>query len=305
MVHFQGLFGHNPNEMMKILPVLNIGQFQEDDKKSFYANDFPTHIETHHKHITKPHKHDFYLTLLFTQGSGVHEVDFQSYEIKPGSVFMLNPGQTHDWEFSPDTKGYVIFHTKGFYDLTFSNRSIDSFPFFYSLQNSPCLYLESVQLTSIEQLFQVILQEHRSDQVLKHQKLTALMDMLYIELTRAYIDKKPSSLNTPGMYLDRLKQLEQLIDQNFMHYKSASDYAEMMHMSTKHLNRITQSVLAKTTTDLITERILLEAQRMLSHSKTTVAEVADYLGYEDHSYFSRLFKKKLYVSPSEFAERYH
>jgi AraC family transcriptional regulator, transcriptional activator of pobA len=76
-----------------------------------------------------------------------------------------------------------------------------------------------------------------------------------------------------------------------------------MHVSTKHFNRITQSVLEKTTTDLITERILLEAQRMLSHSKTTVAEVADYLGYEDHSYFSRLFKKNLHMTPSKFAER--
>jgi AraC family transcriptional regulator, transcriptional activator of pobA len=289
---------------MTLLPVLHIGQFPADNQESFYANDFANHIEAHHRFISKPHKHDFYLTILFTQGAGIHEIDFRTYEIKRGSIFMLNPGQTHYWEFTPDTNGYVIFHTKAFYDLTFTNRSIDHFPFFYSLQNSPFLALKPEDLLSIESMFPSILQEHREDKVMKHQKIRGLVDLLYIELSRMYLSTKEHAANSPGLHMEKLKQLEQLIDTHYLHHKSASYYAALMHMSTKHLNRITQAVVGKTTTDLITERILLEAQRMLSHSRYKVAEVADYLGYEDHSYFSRLFKKKLQVSPSRFAEKY-
>jgi AraC family transcriptional activator of pobA len=291
---------------MIIFPVLNIEQFPADSVKNFYANDFTRHIELHHKAITKPHKHDFYLTVLFTQGTGVHEVDFNSYQIKKGGVFMLSPGQTHHWNFSSDTKGYVIFHTRDFYDLPFSKKSLDNFPFFYSLQNSSCLYLETEQLEPIEKLFQHILQEHHSDDLLKSRKIHSLTDILYIELTRAYVKNGQGSLNNvPDLYLDKTRRLEQLVDKNYLTEKSASAYAEMMHMSTRHLNRITQLVLKKTTTDLIIERILLEAQRMLVQSNVSVSEVADYLGYDDYSYFSRVFKKNLGVSPSEFAEKYH
>ena len=73
----------------------------------------------------------------------------------------------------------------------------------------------------------------------------------------------------------------------------------------RHFNRTTPSVLGKTTTDLNTERILLEAQRILSYSMITVAEVAGFLGYGDHSYFSRMLRKKFLEFPSDFSERYY
>jgi AraC family transcriptional activator of pobA len=291
---------------MKIFPILNVNQFPAGTIEEFYANDFVNHIESHHKFITKPHKHDFYLTVFFTQGTGVHEIDFNSYEIKRGSIFMLNPGQTHNWVFSEETEGYIFFHTKSFYDLNFSNKSVDQFPFFYSLQNSPCLYLEPIPLKLIEQLFKDILAEYKSARLLKREKICSLVDILYIEVSRAYIESNQSfTTNPPNQYLARIKQLEQLIDEHYLRQKSASTYAEMMHISIKHLNRITQSVLGKTTSDLINERIVLEAKRMLAQSKANVSEVADTLGYEDYSYFSRFFKKNCGVSPSEFAKRYH
>lgn len=67
------------------------------------------HLKSSHKHIEKPHRHDFYVTVLFTHGSGVHEIDFQSYDVQPGSLFFLSPGQIHSWELSDDTEGYIFF----------------------------------------------------------------------------------------------------------------------------------------------------------------------------------------------------
>jgi AraC family transcriptional regulator, transcriptional activator of pobA len=290
---------------MKILPVLHIEQFPANEREDFYVNDFASHVKSHYERITPPHKHDFYLTVLFTQGSGIHEVDFHPYEINAGSIFMLKPGQTHYWKFSSDTNGYILFHTRAFYDLVYSNKTVDSFPFFYSYQNSPHLYIEGEQMLEIETLFRKILKEYCSEKLLRFQKISSLLDILYIELSRLYVHEDLTILKgTPGMYLEKIKQLDLLIEKNFLIKKSASEYAEMMHMSTRHLNRIVQSVLGKTTTELITERVLLEAQRMLSHSRVTVTEVAEFLGYDDSAYFSRIFKKKLHISPTEFANKY-
>lgn len=93
--------------MIKI-PILHISQFKESTSLSeVYVNTVTDHIQLDNPLIAKPHSHNFYLCVMFTQGSGVHEIDFNSYEIKPGTVFFLRPGQTHFWKF--DTSPKVIF----------------------------------------------------------------------------------------------------------------------------------------------------------------------------------------------------
>ena len=81
---------------MEMISILDITQFELDkSQKDFFVNKLPVHIFENQSKITKPHKHNSYLTILFTKGSGRHEIDFNSYEIKPGAVFLLAPGQTH------------------------------------------------------------------------------------------------------------------------------------------------------------------------------------------------------------------
>lgn len=289
---------------MRSLPVLHIELFPDERKEQFYINDFKSHIRQYHEHISKPHKHDFYLTVLFTAGSGVHEVDFCGYAVHPGSVFMLSPGQTHFWQLSSDTDGYVIIHSRAFYDVRSSDKSIDQFPFFYSTQSSPYLLLQGHLFQSITQLAKELVCEYREEKLLKFHKIGSLLDLFYIELSREYVEHKQPLLPISDSYLEKIKKLEEYIEMYFLTQKSASFYSDLMNMSTKHLNRITKSVLGKTTTDLITERVLLEAQRMLVHSEVSASEIADYLGYEDYSYFSRLFKKRLSKSPTQFGKDY-
>ena len=132
---------------MKIFPVLNINDFDfEGNTNQFYANKFSNHLNDFHKTITKPHKHDFYLSVLFTQGKGTHVIDFNRYDIKPGSLFFMLPGQTHDWVLSDDIEGYIFFHTKSFYDLLFPNKRLDEYPTFYLRDN-----LKHIQLAEKEQ----------------------------------------------------------------------------------------------------------------------------------------------------------
>src|SRR5688572_5483594 len=127
---------------MKKTGVLKIGQFHSNENpEEFYANTLGVHLRTRHKDISVPHRHDFYLTVLFTKGTGTHEIDFTSYAVKPGALFFLNPGQTHHWELSDDTDGYIFFHTQSFYDLQYSHSRVADFPFYYSMHSIPHLML--------------------------------------------------------------------------------------------------------------------------------------------------------------------
>lgn len=288
----------------EILPIYDIADFHYLGKENnFYANDFISHLKQHHHLILAPHKHNFYLSVLFTKGSGIHEVDFNSYDIKPGRIFMLGPGQVHDWQLSKDIEGYVFFHTKEFYDLNFTFEKVENYPFFSCSSNSPLIVLKNTSRKKIEDIYKEIVEEYHHNKLMKFQKLCSLVNVLYITLAREYLPQKgrtDQNLN----YLAKVSQLEGLIEKNFKTIKSPKEYAGMMHISEKHLNRVCKISLNKTASDLINDRIILEAKRMLVFSTNSVSEIIDELGYTDNSYFFRFFKKKTSQTPIEFKNKF-
>jgi AraC-like DNA-binding protein len=98
----------------------------------------------------------------------------------------------------------------------------------------------------------------------------------------------------------KIKTFELVLEHNFKKEKAPSFYASQLAITLKHLNRICNEMLQKTTTEVITDRIILEAKRMLMDKKFTVNEIATELGFDDYSYFTRLFKKHTRMTPTDF-----
>lgn len=287
----------------KIIPIYNIDQFHYlGTERGFYANALSAHLAQHEHIILAPHKHDFFLCVLVTKGYGAHEIDFNTYSVKPGCLFMLFPGQVHTWNLSADIDGYILFHTKEFYNLNFTHEKIENYPFFNSINNSPLLILKDENFDKVRAIFQEIIEEYKKSELMKFQKLCSLKNVLYIELSRLYLPEKIRQKQNEN-YLSKLRRLEELINTHFKKIKSPKDYARMMNVSEKHLNRICKECLNITTSELISNRIILEAKRMLMHSKYSVSEIAAELGYFENSYFFRLFKKKTGNTPMEFSNK--
>jgi AraC-like DNA-binding protein len=283
--------------MKEKLPVYKIEHFKSiSQNQDFYANHFIPHI-THHHFATQAHKHDFYLIVLFTKGKGNHDIDFNTYEIKPGAVFMMSPGQMHNWSLSKDIDGYVFFHTKDFYDKSYSHYGIETYPFFQSIHQTPVLYLNKDCTKILSAQFESLIKEYKENEQFKFEKIHCLINLIYIELSRHYL---PEIEVANKSYLLKVRLLEQLIDKHFKTKKSPREYANLMNLSEKHLNRISKECLNKTTTELIAERVVLEAKRLLIHSKQNVSQIAAELGYDNNSYFSRFFKKHSEQTPNEF-----
>lgn len=290
---------------MKKVNVLKIEQFHDHDTtEDFYANTLQNHLQTRHKDISIPHKHNFYLAVLFTRGSGIHEVDFNSYEVKPGTLFFLNPGQTHHWELSENTDGYIFFHTQAFYDLHYTHNKLSSFPFYYSIYNTPCICLNNVKTERIQLLFAMLLSEYTNQTTRNKEYLISIADLIYIESTRAYQLQNPEMVKNKDKYYEKFRKFEELLEEQYITEKSPSAYADMMSMTSKHLNRIVQAAVGKTASDVILERVMLEAKKQIILQKHGFAEIAYALGYEDYAYFSRLFTKKTGTTPSVFLKRY-
>jgi len=290
---------------MKKTSVLHIAQFNDGQgAEEFHANTLQDHLQTRHKDIAHPHSHDFYVAMLFTKGTGTHEVDFTAYEVKPWSMFFLNPGQTHHWELSDDTEGYIFLHSQAFYDLHYTHSRINRFPFYYSMYQSPVIYLEAPQTESFKNLFRTILTEYNADSLLKKEALIGLADLIYISATRLYPTYSDEGHVSENNYYARFREFEALVEQHYLQIKSPSAYASIMAITSRHLNRITQSVVGKSAIDVIQDRLLLEAKKLLVRQRGSFSEIAYALGYEDYGYFSRIFKNKAGVTPKAFLEQY-
>ena len=289
---------------MKI-PVLNIKQFQSSKEvHQVYVNSFANHIKIN-KHLTStPHSHNFYLCVIFTKGSGVHEIDFKSYSISPGKVFFLKPGQTHFWKFKTPPNGFIFFHSKEFYEMYYLTHQLSNFPFYYSYQNPPVLELTDSS-KGIEDKFRELLQEYHETQAFRNLKMVNSINDIYITLTRAYTSTLNLADYASVNYLIILEQLEQYIEEYYHQEKLPKYYAGLLNITTKHLNRVTKETLNKTTHQLIAERVILEAKRLIVHSQNPLARIAEALGFEDYAYFSRYFKKKTGTSPIDFKKSYH
>ncbi|WP_405400800.1 AraC family transcriptional regulator [Maribacter sp. Asnod2-G09] len=289
---------------MKI-PALNIQQFL--DKKpldSLYVNSFATHIVLNQNLINRPHSHNFYLCVLFTKGTGTHEIDFNSYTIEPGMVFFLKPGQIHFWKFDTKPEGFIFFHSQEFYELKYLDHTLSSFPFYYSNQNPPFLQLSTEKLVDISIHFTELYKEYRENNILREAKITNLINYIYIELTRVYTADVTIEKLGSTSYAQILEQLETLINIHFYSQKLPKFYASQLNITTKHLNRVVQKTINKTTSQLISERILLEAKRLIVHSSDNLAGIANTLEFSDYAYFSKFFKSKIGMTPMEFRKMY-
>ncbi len=289
---------------MKI-PVLNISQFKESAPlNELYINSFSNHLKRNKNLINKPHSHNFYLCVLFTEGTGTHEIDFNSYSINPGKVFFLKPGQTHFWKFETQPQGYIFFHSKEFYELKFLEHKLNSFPFFYSNQNPPVLELGPKKLYDLNVKFQEVYSEYLQTNLLRELKIVTSLNNIYIELTRVYtLDINLGKLNSPN-YSNILETLENLINVHFYREKFPKFYADKLSITTKHLNRVAKKTINKTTSQLISERIILEAKRLIVHSHDNLANIAYTLEFSDYAYFSKFFKLKTGMTPLDFRKKY-
>lgn len=291
---------------MNSISVLHIDLFQQGKNTSdFYFSTMQNHLATSHRHIEKAHRHDFYATILFTKGSGMHEIDFQKYDVSAGSLFFMSPGQVHSWELSADIEGFIFFCLQDFYELHYVNQKLRNFPFFGSVSFPRKLQLEPAELDHTVNLMLALQEEYHSQHMMKNSLMLSLMSQIFIQSTRQFSrdsdhPASPSSLS----YFKHYQDFERLVEAHFTKEKSIAFYAGLLNISAKHLNRITQTVVQKTATDFMTERVILEAKRMLMYLDESLVEIAFRLGYEEYSYFVRVFRKTSGMTPTQFIKMY-
>lgn len=285
-------------------PRLPIDKFDENGLlQAFYVNRFSEHLKKYHSDIDHPHKHDFYLTVFFERGKGRHDIDFNSYSIHPNSVFFLQPEQIHHWEFEEDAEGWIFFHSEDFYKLYAAHFELYQWPFFQSRDSNPKLDISEETAQVLQQRFSEMMLEYTKNTKHSFLKIANLSQLIYADLACIYSVQTSEIVQSNTLYQDHFHRFIKLLDEKYMQQKNASYYASELAMTTKHLHRVCLVCTGKSTSQLIAERLILEAKRKLVSDSKSIREIADELGFENYPYFHLFFKKHAGETPKEFRSR--
>lgn len=229
------------------------------------------------------HTDSFYSLVWFTEGSGSYVIDFEEYEVKPGRIFFVSPKQIHNWEYTENSKGYILV-----LDTSIGLELQTDFPF-------PFLDIDSQTAGFLSQVFAAMLEG-------LEQKADLLVDISYLyRILKRLPQKEGIRHSHTDSILDRYKKN---IIENQAEIKTVEAHAEELGLSADALNTLCKQHLGISAKQYLLDLKITEAKRLLLYSRNNINEIAFLLGFEDASYFARLFKKKTQLSPSAFLKKY-
>lgn len=250
-------------------------------------------------HLKHPHRHDHFAIFFVTRGTGHHVIDFKDYELKPERLFFIAPGQVHAWKSFEGVRGFVILFTKEFFSLTLQYQELRTYLFFNTAYQHTYLDLEKDAASQLQRIFKNIEDEHTQRKSYSQNIIRSYVNILLFELTRAYEQSLPQ-VKDKDTVNQLLRDFEALVNKNYRMLHSVNDYAKLLHITANYLNTICKKRKDKSAGEIIRDRMMLEAKRLLTHSDSTIAQIAYDLNFEDNSYFGRFFKKYSGVTPAAF-----
>ncbi len=276
-------------------PVLGIHEFRNHPSEGC---DLIFH-ELHGKRsIGQPHKHDFFIIILFEKGEGSHTIDFIRYETGSRQVHLVFPGQVHQWELESQTVGYQLMIGREWFESFLPDLRFPAFSYYHH----PVLEAPDEVFTLLISEFRSIQSELKKESVFREivKTRSRLICLLISRLAAADPE------NFEKFYPNPLtSKFLALIEDHFREERSVAFYAEKLHISPNYLNIICRRHMQVSASSLIYNRVLLEAKRLLGGSEMSVKDIFYKLGFYDNSSFSNFFRIRTGMTPSQFKMQRH
>jgi len=241
------------------------------------------------------HRDDHYMFILQTSGIFVCEVDFNKIELRGAAVCYIAPGQVHRYIKVIKSEGWLLFldpdHVSKQYREVFD------------------AVLNQAQKTALDKNDSIValtdnLGKYWSDRSHNNQLifsvikslLGAIVGIMAYKLAATFKNAKYKSNAKHNLSI----RFKHIIRKHFKELKQVKEYASLLHITPLYLNEVMKEVTGFPASYWICQEIILEAKRLLAYSGKDIREIAWELGYEDHAYFSRFFKKNTGITATAF-----
>lgn len=271
---------------------------------------------SHGQHnLFEEHAHDFIELVYVVHGKGRHRINRDEYEVRPGDVFAIMPGESHAF---PDVKEYSL----ELVNCLFQRETIAPYlpaepgallelsyiqPFYRAAARMPRrLSLTSGESTEVLTQLEDMICEGKEGGAGAQLIVSHLLINMLIRLSRIYRmqqaparPKKPLSVGHDILVRNICKYLEH----NFHQKMTTAELAKRFSISPRHLHRVFRQETGKSITAALQHIRIERAKHMLTVTNRSVDAIATAVGFADTSFFNRLFTRLVGCSPSGYRKQ--
>lgn len=231
---------------------------------------------------------DFQCLLFVHSGRYTHTIDFETHRCGTGSCLVIRPGQVHRFGPPSDWDGWLL--VLGSHDALSEIEGLAS----HIRADDRLAAAIAELLTRMADDAAAAVDPTRTSELLALQARVLVRRLLL-----GQVDSNPSSL-IDARIIDRHREYRTAVERHFRQWHAVADYAEHLGWSAKSLNRACRATAGVGAKRVITERIVLEAKRLLVHGSDTVAAISADLGFDEPTNFVKFFRRETGLTPLAF-----
>ena len=245
-----------------------------------------------------------FIKVFFIKAGGHAIIDFKEYHLQKDAFFFINTGQYY-W-FDDTCSGVVLYYNRDFYCVEIHDKEVacDGI-LFHNVYDVPAVLMDEDSSNELQSILGQIKNEIEQDDTSTEEMLRILLKQIIIKCTRLWKQAHHVAGEMARPEVEFSRTFSQLVEWHYTRYHAVADYAALLHITPKALNKRITRNSQTTPNDLIKNRIILEAKRLLVHTQLSIKEIGYKLGYDDTSYFTRFFSKQTKVAPHSFKAQYN
>lgn len=266
---------------------------------------YPCSIPLDFSHVPL-HWHDEMEFIYIKKGSGIVTVDFRPHTVSAGTIVLIIPGQLHSIEQLADcTMEYenIIFHPDILISKTADSCNTDLLlPLLNGKIAIPALFhpedaFHTDIAACIDANDEIRKTFPKGYQLFLKGQLFMLFYILIEKCSNAMVEQKD------GKSLEKLKLILKYIENNYMNKITIADVSAEVNLSQSHFMKYFKNTMGTSFIDYLNEYRLTMASRLLLSSESSILAISEEVGYDNLSYFNRIFKKRYGMTPSAYRKR--
>lgn len=272
----------------------------------FNIFDIATTIEEVKRKAVMPYNRRAYYKISLIRGKSVAEYADKVINIETNALLFATPKVPYHWvPKDANLAGHFCIFTDEFLIRNKSGVELDDLPIFKS-GGYPVFLINDSEAEEITLVFQKMQKEISSDYAYKYDLLrNYTLELIHygqkLQPAEAFYNGHNASGRVASLFIELLERqfpIESPGQQ--LNLRTAKDYADRLAIHVNHLNKALKETTGKTTTSIISNRIIQEAKILLKQTDWNISEIAYCLGFEEVAHFSNFFKKRASLAPLAF-----
>jgi len=251
--------------------------------------------------VREPHRHDYHELIWVRSGAGRHLIDGEPLPVRANTITVIGRGQVHVFDRGEELQGAVV----RFGDELLHGAAEGGTPgCLLSGRGGRRVPVPEGEVDQLESVIAALEREIRRPADQKTGELQRhLVSTILLWIERWYDAARVERRAADDAEVQLHRRFARLLERDFAHHHRAGYYADALRVPAPALSRALSQVTGRATKELVMERVMLEAARLLRFTDLTAQEIAQRVGYDDPLYFSRAFKRRYGEAPSAYRER--